>query len=100
VRFHRGLTLVALVGLAACSSVKKQALTTFQPEGTTGFVYTSEYGQMFLADDKQAEAQRLTWLSQYVAKNNLCPKGYKIVSRVKNATDYSMGTLVYRGVCT
>ena len=99
-KFYRGLVLVALVGLAACSSVKKQAVTTFKPEGTTGFVYTSEYGQMFLADDKQAEAQRLTWLSQYVAKNHLCPNGYKIVSRTKNATDYSAGTLIYRGVCT
>jgi hypothetical protein len=97
---RKRLAIIAILALAACSTVDKRALTSFTPVGTTGFVYKSEYGQLFLKDDKQAETQRLTWLAQYVADNHLCPNGYKIVSRTVDATDYSMGTLIYKGVCT
>ena len=75
------LALVALIALTACSAVDKRALTNFTPAGTTGFTYKSDYGQLFLKDDKTAETQRLTWLAQYVQQNHLCPNGYKIVSR-------------------
>ena len=93
------LALIALVALTACSAVDKRALTNFTPAGTTGFTYTSQYGQLFLKDDKQAETQRLTWLAQYVANNHLCPNGYKIVSRTANETNATAGTLIYKGVC-
>lgn len=92
--------LLTLLGLAACSSVSKQALTNFSSLNSGSFVYTSQYGQLFLKDDKQAEAQRLAWLDQYVKANGLCPNGYRIVSREADATNAVAGTLVYRGVCT
>ena len=97
---HRRLPLIALLALAACSSVNKQALTNFTPQGTSGFVYKSQYGQLFLANDKDAERQRLAWLDQYVKSNGLCPNGYRIVSRELDATNAVAGTLIYRGVCT
>jgi hypothetical protein len=92
--------LIGLIALAACSSIDKRALTNFNPQGSTGFVYTAQYGQLFLANDKGAEAQRLGWLDQYVKSNGLCPNGYRIVSRTKQPTNDVMGTLVYKGVCT
>ena len=84
-RWH--LALIAFLALAACSTVDKRALTNFSSSGS-GFTYTSQYGQLFLKDDKQAETQRLTWLAQYVADNHLCPNGYKIVSRTANETSW------------
>jgi hypothetical protein len=100
VKFYRGFVLIAVVALAACSTIDKRALTNFTAEGTNSFVYKSEYGQLFLKGDKSAENQRLTWLSQYVADNHLCPNGYKIVSRTVQPTNPVAGTLVYKGVCT
>jgi hypothetical protein len=94
------LALAAVLALAACSALDKRALTGFTPAGTTGFTYTSQYGQLFLLDDPRAEAQRLDWLAQYVAEHHLCPNGYKIVSRTADPTNYTMGVLTYRGVCT
>jgi hypothetical protein len=93
------LALVALLALTACSAVDKRALTNFTPAGATGFTYKSDYGQLFLKDDKTAETQRLTWLAQYVQQNHLCPNGYKIVSRTANETNATAGTLIYKGVC-
>jgi len=94
------LALIALLTLTACSTIDKQALTNFTPQGASGFVYKSQYGQLFLANDKGAERQRLAWLDQYVKANGLCPKGYRIVSRELDATNAVAGTLIYRGVCT
>ena len=98
-KFYPKLVLIAALALAACSTIDKRALTNFTPEGNS-FVYKSDYGQLFLKDDKSAENQRLTWLSQYVADNHLCPNGYKIVSRTVQPTNPVAGTLVYKGVCT
>jgi hypothetical protein len=97
---RKHLALIGLLALAACSAVDKKALTNFTPTGTTGFTYKSQYGQLFLKDDKDAETQRLTWLAQYVQENHLCPNGYKIVSRTANETNATAGTLIYQGVCT
>ena len=99
-KFYWGFLLIAAVALAACSDINKRALTNFTPASSDSFVYKSEYGQLFLKDDKSAENQRLTWLSQYVADNHLCPNGYKIVSRTVQPTNPVAGTLVYKGVCT
>jgi hypothetical protein len=94
------LALIALLALTACSAVDKRALTNFSSTGASGFTYTSQYGQLFLKDDKTAETQRLTWLAQYVQQNHLCPNGYKIVSRTANEANATAGTLIYKGVCT
>ena len=99
-KIYQGSVLIAVLALVACSDVNKRALTTFTPASGDSFVYKSEYGQLFLKDDKSAENQRLTWLSQYVADNHLCPNGYKIVSRTVQATNAVAGTLIYKGVCT
>lgn len=87
----RRLAVVALLGLAGCSSLDRQLQTSFQPIGEGRYVYTARYNPTRFSSDYQ---ERTEWMRQYIGDSHLCPTGYSVEEQEPIVLGYRAGTTV------
>ena len=72
------------------------------------FEFTAQGTWNFPANTSLGERARIAWLSQYLAKKELCPFGYKILKRTTSqqrkvwkhgSTDDEIMSITYDGSC-
>jgi hypothetical protein len=67
------------------------------------FRYSARTGSLARTESsKEAEAERIAWLEQYLAENKYCPSGYIITERKPVVIGDLMGPLYriyYTGLC-
>lgn len=76
--------LLSILCAPGCSSLHKSKMTSFEPYtegGVQMFRFKSEKNEVVYPDNDYGEAVRMQWLSEYIADNKYCAKGYKITSR-------------------
>jgi hypothetical protein len=100
----RTLMFVAtMLGLAGCSSMDKQMTSRFEPIGPGEFRFEAEAGIDKAEGSQSAEAERRTWIEEYVRDNRVCGNGYNIVERkpvlVRQALLGPVHRIYYRGRC-
>ena len=97
------VTAAAALGLAACASVDRPAMTEFEPLGESEFRYEATADVVYPAESATAEAERMSWLETYLADNSLCPSGYEITERkpvlVQQAALGDVHRIYYTGTC-
>lgn len=95
--------LMAL-GLAACASMDRSALTEFEPLEGDRFRYEVSADTIrYPLEDPDAEATRMTWLESYLADNGLCSGGYEILDRkaviIQDSALARSWRVYYTGAC-
>lgn len=86
----------ACTAVTACSSIDRQAMTTFDAQPGGQFAFTSAAGGDYPPDSQSAEATRLSWLQQYLTDNRLCGSGYEITERREIITGRNIAGTAYR----
>ena len=88
-RLGRGLVLLPLMVLAACSSLHEskdferhrwsQIEVPYDRKDVIFFDVT--ISPQFPADDPAAEASRMEWLDQWMEQRSLCPAGHEVINK-------------------
>lgn len=68
--------------LAGCAAVDRAEMSTFEPLGDGRFRFKARADSLvYRIDSPEAEVERLRWLSLYLTDNNLCPRGFEVLTR-------------------
>ena len=94
---------------AACASVDGSPFPSeFERTGPDNFRFIASGNWEYPANTKAGEAERLTWLNNYVLQHRICLSGYDIVTRVpehllmsaKRSVEDQIGrSITYFGMC-
>jgi hypothetical protein len=101
--------LVPLVLLAACSpNLGAPFPAYFYTSSSDQFKFVAVGTSDYRANTLEGEKARIAWLEGYLARNNMCPRGYDILSRKKepppisvrkNVEEQSFRSIIYVGRC-